>query len=521
MAGRSKTSRGKTGSIGELHRPRRPQGSGIAMKFAVPVSLIVTVFMAGLGVVTYMSTRRALEESIDRAGTLAASALAAPDWAIKDNTDRLQGLLTESVAEVVIWEFGSDGNQVLVATATGSDKLPISKFAGSRNLGKALVERGRITQKDGEEVTYRSFRREISAPGGGSKKIAAVQVFLSEAAIERELASLLYSILGFCLVGIIAGVALCVMIAKSVTNPIHALIRDVGEVAKGNLKHRTHAHSKDEIGVLAESFDEMTRGLAEGMQAKADLTTKEHQEHIAQEIQEKLFPDTVPEISGYHSDAVFESGDEISSDLFDFVDLGEERTGLLLLSASGRGVPAAIILAMARSVFRAVTAESTTSPAATLRRINALFSKDLRRGMYVTAMYAIHDARTHQVTLASAGHKMPALHFQSEKGGLGRNHPNGIAMGLDKGPVFDKSLEESQIAMNPGDSLLLGTSGITELLLENGEALGEPRFFKTVLTVAKTGTASLASEVAAKLEPHLGPDSGEADTTLLSLHRRA
>ncbi len=516
MAKKPTTRRRTSSSQGEVHRPARHRGLGIALKFAIPISLFIAALVSSLGWILYDHVETALNEDIDRAGVFAAKALAAPDWAIADNTKRLRGMLTDKVEEVAIWELR--GNKVaLVATATGAKALPITRYKGSRNLDDVLVERGLIETKNDRKVTYRSFRHAITNPENDREAIGFVQVFLSEEAIENDLNAISRFIIVFCLLGITLGIALCFFVAGRITTPIKALISDISEVARGRLDHRTRVRTRDEVGVLANAFNEMTQGLEDGMRAKKDLSSKEHQEHIAQEIQEKLFPKTLPDLSGMTLDAVFESGHQISGDLFDVLPLGENRTGMLLMTASGHGVPAAIILAMARSVYRAVALDFKDSPAGALKRINALFSPDLRRGMYVTAIYAIVDAETGMLRVASAGHKMPMLHYVRARDSLSRVHPGGIAMGLDTGPIFDRSLQEAEVQGVAGDEFVLSTSGILDFRLSGGEPLGEQRFFKAVFSTAKSGTSRLAHQVLARIQAHADDEPEDVDITIVSL----
>lgn len=502
----------------EIHRPRKPRGLGIAMKFAMPVSIATILVVGVLGFTVHSNAKTALNDQINSAGVFAAAALAAPDWQNEDNTKRLGELLTQGVEEVVIWEKNAKGEDVLVANATNRDELPITHKEDLDPVAGTKMTRGELVNADGKRVPYRSFRKSIFAPDNQNKAIAAVQVFLSEEKIESELDSITQKIILFSVLGIALGLITCFAVAGTVTKPLQRLIGDIRAVAGGNLQHRTKPHSKDEIGVLAETFDEMTRGLEEAVHLREDLSSKEHDEHIAQEIQEKLFPAELPAIPDCSVDAVYEAAGEISSDLFDFLDLEHGRTGLLVLSASGRGVPAAIVLAMARSVFRAV-APGIESPAEALRRINALFSPDLRRGMYVTACYAIYDESSHAVTVASAGHQMPVLHHDAERDALGRVHPGGIAMGLDKGPVFDRSLEETSFEVTPGSTVLLGTGGVFGLKLKSGEEVGDQRFFKAALGAMKARPEIAARHLVEKIDANLADDAGEFDVTVVSIHR--
>ncbi len=499
-------------------RTRKAKGGGLGLKFAVPVSVAITLLLLALGWSLYASSRDALSAQVNSAGVFSATTLAAPDWHNKDNVARLQYLLTDNVEEVAIYEKNEKGNYDFVISATQRDELRVSVTETLPNIGAVEVKRGRITNKAGEDIPYRSFRRAIVKPTNKNQTIAAVEVFISEESMEAELSELLTRIIVFSVLGILVGVAVSFGVAKSVTRPLTTLLHDIEIIGRGDLSHRTRVNSTDEVGVLAASIDDMTRGLEEAEAMRDDLISKEHQEQITQEIQEKLFPSRLPAIPGSVVDAVFEAGSELSSDLFDFVSLDDKRTGLLLLTASGRGVPAAVILAMARSTFRAI-APHENGASATLRRMNALFSPDLRRGMYVTANYVVYDHRTHKVQLACAGHKMPVLRWVAESENLMTHHPGGIAMGLDKGPVFDRSLEEEEFELAPRDLLVLSSVGLTQLLLKSGEPLGEARFFRAVMAAAKSDESSVATRLAGKIDANLAEEPGQHDMTLISLRR--
>lgn len=496
----------------------KKNGRGLGLKFAIPVSVFVTLMLLALGFSLYASSQEALETQVNNAGVFSATTLAAPDWHNKDNVARLQHLLTDNVEEVAIYEKNTSGGYDFVISATNRQKLEIRETEKLDNIGAVRVRRGTMTNAKGREVPFRAFRHAIVKPTQKNQTIAAVEVFLSEESMNAELSSLLTRIIFFSVIGILLGIAVSFGVAKSVTRPLGSLLHDIEVISRGNLSHRTSVQSNDEIGVLAQSIDDMTQGLEEAQGLKADLTSKEHQEQITHEIQEKLFPSTLPKIPNSQVDAVFEAGSDFSSDLFDFIEFPDHKTGLLLLSASGRGIPAAVVLAMARSTFRAVAVDES-SPAQTLKRMNTLFSPDLRRGMYVTASYAVYDHETHLIKIACAGHKMPTLRWVAKEQALMNHHPGGIAMGLDKGPVFDRSLEEEEFVMEPGDLTVLSAVGLTNLALKSGEKLGETRFFKATRAVALSKETAVASKLAAKIDANLAEDPGEHDMTIISLRR--
>lgn len=489
---------------------------GIATKFALAISALVSIGMGILGLVVYSSTRTALEETLDRAGVFAATVAAAPDWHHKDNQKRLQGMLSETVLDVIICEPNDQGKYVnLVASAAGKE-VQLKPLETLTQNAEVRIRRVQMAARGGSLINCRSFRRVIYSTTATPRPIAQVEVILSEEAIEDELNSISQSIILITILGIVIGVGIAFFMGRQMTRPILSLVDDLGAISRGSYSHRTHIRTSDELGQLADAFNAMAHGLQEGEAAKATLVSKEHEEQIAQEIQEKLFPKDLPQINGAEVKAVFEPASEIASDLFDFIPTDDGKTGLLVLTASGTGIPAAIVLAMARSVFRAV-ATGISDPAEALRRINALLAPDLRRGMYVTALYVIFDVENRRASVASAGHKLPAVHHVAEDNSLRRIHPAGIAMGLDKGPVFDRSIQVAEVDLASGDSLLIGSAGITQLELPSGEAIGEQRFFKLALGAFKASPLTAAHDIVSRIDEHVDESRAQADIALITL----
>lgn len=510
-------------ALAEIAKSRRRFRGGIALKFVLPSSIVLTLMLALLGTVVYRRAAGSLEESIEKAGLFAVTSAAAPDWGTPANRARLKGMLTERVEDVVIYE-NKGGREIYVESSTGRSEIPVSNTTLSppKTIGDIEIKRGRIKNTAGEWVTYRSFKKPIANPNPTSSNpssvLGSVEVFLSEEAIENDLESMLVTTIVIGFLALAIGIAVAFVTAGRVTRPLNDLISDVEIVRKGDFSHRTRVRSGDEVGLLAETFDSMTQEIASGVEMKADLETRRHQEQIAQEIQEKLVPSRLPEIAALAVETVFEPATDISSDLYDVVKIDDRNSGFLVLTASGEGVPAAIVLAMARSAFRAV-AVNMKSPADVLKRVNALIAPDLRRGMYVTATYVVYDSTTSKAAVAAAGQKLPLFRFIRATKAIERVHPNGIAIGLDKGPVFDRSIEETVIDVAQDDVLVFGTNGIVDLEFEDGQPLGEQRFQKALGQILATSPKNSVAAVKEKVFAHLSETPRVANVTLFGLRR--
>ncbi len=174
-----------------------------------------------------------------------------------------------------------------------------------------------------------------------------------------------------------------------------------------------------------------------------------------------------------------------------------------------------MVMAMARSVLAAL-ASRESDPGAILREANALLSGDLRRGMYVTVLLAVLDPQAATLTVANAGHAPLLL---CRQGKLAPVHSEGIALGFDKGPVFDSTLKAVRLPLHPGDRVVLYTPGVTRVQDADGQPLGEERFVALVRREAAHPPAACVARMAALVKKFRGEAPLNEGVTLLVLGR--
>lgn len=540
---------------------------GLAPRFTIPVAISVSILIAVMGVVVYNGTATSLKSQFDQQGVFAARVAAAPEidsWDREYNTvqdlqqriglvdsllakeggtsgltareeARIRALIAShddaqrryNQARLTRIIEGSESGRIYldlwilddkgIAKATATEgALGYDERRGRYQIAsspESIISAGDYRSKAGAEAA-RFFRHPIRDRTG--KEVGSAMVVFSERGIREELNALRGRIIVFCIAGILASSIVAWATSKFMTRPLGTLLRDIKAVAAGDLQHRTRPRSHDEIGALAAAFDQMTRNLAAAEVMRLDLADKERQVSLAQEIQERLFQRRLPVAPGIELDAANRLAGDLSTDLFDVLLLPSGRVGLLVMTASGRGVPAAIVLSMARSLFRA-KGPAHESPGEALKAINGILAPDLRRGLYVSALYAVIDPETGTGSLASAGHRFPALHYIAGSRGLRRLQADGIAMGLDRGPVFDRSLTETPFMLAPGDRLVLATEGASDLATRDGEALDEQVFMRIVLHGGKERSSAEATLEA--LDERLGGAKVQRDVTLVQATR--
>ena len=190
---------------------------------------------------------------------------------------------------------------------------------------------------------------------------------------------------------------------------------------------------------------------------------------MARAIQSRLLTDKCPVIPGYALAARGSSATEVGGDYSDFFWVDDDRLGIVVADVSGKGVPAALTVAMMRSVFR-TQARGNRDVRAVLASVNEFMGQDLRRDMFITCVYGILEIPTRKFSWARAGHEpLLAAHPQTTIDIL---KPEGFALGVIESPAFEEMLEVQTVELNPGDRRLIFTGGVTEAMNSEGEEFG-------------------------------------------------
>jgi sigma-B regulation protein RsbU (phosphoserine phosphatase) len=237
---------------------------------------------------------------------------------------------------------------------------------------------------------------------------------------------------------------------------------------------------------------------------------------LARQIQLSLLPRACPSVPGWDCAALYEAARIVAGDFYDVFHLPGEagRLGLVIADVVGKGVSAALFMALSRTMIR-TAALSNRSPSEALVHANQLIRNDTDSDLFVTVFYAIVDTHTGTVTYANAGHNRP-LWLQSSTGKIQELAAEGIVLG-----IFDQvELEECQIQIAPGDILLLYTDGITEAMDHARQQFGPDRL-GTVLTSQAEATADrLIESVVGAVRDFAGSNLYADDLTLLVLKRQ-
>lgn len=317
-----------------------------------------------------------------------------------------------------------------------------------------------------------------------------------------------------------AGGLFGVLFTRGLVRRIHRLVQATARFAEGDYTQRVPVAKRDEVGLLEGQFNTMAEQLVESIRKQRELVEYhariEERARLEQElqtarlIQHSLLPREVPTIAGWQLATYYQPAREVGGDLYDFFSLADGRLGLVVGDVTDKGVPAAIVMATARSMLRAA-AQASSSPGEVLARVNDLLYADTPERMFVTCFYAILDPANGRLRYANAGHDLPYRHANGEVEEL-------QATGMPLGLMPDKHYEEFEISVNPGERILFYSDGLVEAHNPTHEMFGFPRL-RTLLS-RSPGCDSLIEHVLDELKRFTGEEwEQEDDVTLLTLQR--
>jgi serine phosphatase RsbU (regulator of sigma subunit) len=165
-------------------------------------------------------------------------------------------------------------------------------------------------------------------------------------------------------------------------------------------------------------------------QVERERERVEQELRVARSIQQALLPKEVPQLKHWQITPYSQPAREVGGDFYDFFELEEGRVGVVVGDATGKGVPAALVMASARSMLRAL-AQASNSPGEALRRVNDALVPDIPSNMFVTCFYAILEPKSISLSYANAGHDLPYL--RSQGGYCEELRARGMPLGLLQG----------------------------------------------------------------------------------------
>jgi predicted ester cyclase len=234
---------------------------------------------------------------------------------------------------------------------------------------------------------------------------------------------------------------------------------------------------------------------------------------VARRIQQASLPKEVPQLVGWQITPYYKPTREVGGDFYDLFELEEERVAVVVADATGKGMPAALVVSSTSSMLRAVAqALGSSSPSEVLSKVNETLIARIPPNMFVTCFYGILDPKNGSMNYANAGHDLPLLWHGGDCEELrARGMPLGLMTGM--------SYEEKEISLGKGESVLFYSDGLVEAHDPRREMFGFPRL-QGLVGAHRSGGSSLIGFLLSELARFTGEGwEQEDDITLVTLER--
>lgn len=320
--------------------------------------------------------------------------------------------------------------------------------------------------------------REVVAPILETDRKIGNATLATSAQILMQTDRILYIFAGLFVLLLLIVISLSWLLARMITRPVDALREGTMVIGHGDLGFRLNIQSGDEFEELADSFNQMASDLQENIE-NLRRTTAEKERYIkemeiAKEIQDSFLPEFVPSITGFDIAATTIPAMEIGGDLYDFIPVAGNGMGFAIADVSGKGVSAALYMALSRTILHAC-GQAEPDPSRAVRNANGLIYEDGRSSMFITVFYGVLNRAAMTFTYVNAGHNPPLLIRDGEAGSWMAG-VKGIALGV----VPDVSIAPTRLDLRQGDLLVLYTDGVTEAFNETDEYFGEERLMDCI-----------------------------------------
>ena len=370
-----------------------------------------------------------------------------------------------------------------------------------------------VTQLHDQEsiVLFRRFGETLSyivmiVPMARATDAAMAADDFAKGATRQHVRTLITMLL---IIGILV-IAIAVLGARQLTQPIEQLKFAVEQLGGGDFSTRANIRTGDELELLGRAFDTMVPRLEAHAKVEESLA-------LAREIQQQLLPAEPPQLAGFEIHGVSLYSDETGGDYFDFVPLYTEhgrRIGVVVADVSGHGIGPALLMATTRALLHGSRGRGLSLGQA-LEFVNAQLAEDVSRGHFVTLFLVALDENQSAIEWTTAGHD-PALHFRADETRFSELGGDGIPLGIDASWNYGV---RDDAELRPGDIVVIGTDGIWETTNPDGERFGKERLRDLVHDRRECSAGEICEAIKRALDDFRGDVSQHDDVTIVVIKR--
>ncbi|MHB2153749.1 SpoIIE family protein phosphatase [Calditrichota bacterium GD2] len=495
-------------------------------KYSILASIIFTIIALLFFVPIYYNTEKNIRNDIYTLSATAGEALAANivDDVLAENS----AILFEKAYKVrashptFIYEvFIVDADSSLLAWSNPEKIYPFKKLAFKPVAEKPdTVQRAVLsTYQVNDTLKVKDLSIPVKMTNG--LQLGEVHVWVNEKTIEDLVFNKKLRLIIILIIILIAGYVPIFFLIHRILQPFHSLAEWVRQVVHGKVdQDEIDIDASDEIGEIAQAFNEMTNKFREAQVTLVEQQKLQKELQVAQEIQQMLLPSDFPKVEGYDIASYYEAAKEVGGDLFDFVEVDDDTIGICVADVSGKGVPGSMIMTMIRTALR-LEARGNKNPADVLARVNEFVVDDMKRGMFVTMFYVVLDSRNREIHFASAGHNPMILYRNSTKQTYYLNPPGfPVGIQLPDPHLFRRTITSESIRLREDDILVLYTDGVTEAMNRKRELYREERFLDSIRRNAHLSVVEFIKTINKELKEFTGGAPQNDDITVVAIREK-
>jgi serine phosphatase RsbU (regulator of sigma subunit) len=272
---------------------------------------------------------------------------------------------------------------------------------------------------------------------------------------------------------------------------------------------------EDSYTELRERDQQMVGFLNQATRALQTVRSRRQELTLAGRVQASLLPDLPPEMPGWQIAATWKPARETSGDFYDFVSLPGGRLGIVVADVVDKGMGAALLMALSRTLIRTYAIEFPNHPEHLLQVTNQRILTDIDAGLFVTLFYAVLDPSNGNLNYSNAGHPRPYLFTSGKSPTAAPLAGSGMPLGVSE----EAQWQSGSVDITPGGMLLLYTDGVMEAQNQDGEFLGEEGMLGIIQPQIGNSAQMVQDTLLAGVNAFTGPEPQVDDITLMVINR--
>lgn len=416
-----------------------------------------------------------------------------------------------------------DGSPRVLSNIDELDRVQAQHLSLQMEDGRVIY----VKQDEDGHIEYVDFNEEAVLAPSERDRIAnivmpalethAVTYNLSYESVDLRLRAAQLQIAVIAALGLLLTLLVSFMLSTSMTKPLKELKAGALKIAKGNFDTRVKVKTKDEIGVLAGTFNQMAKDLKASTEAMLYQERLQKELELAAKIQEGLLPDEKMEMEKMDLAGGLIPASEIGGDAFDYIDMEDGCQLIYLGDVTGHGVPAGIVSSVANAVLFGLRREKDLMDITD--HLNQVLREKTTPNVFMTMALTHWDPKKGELTYVNAGHP-PVFYYSAEKKKVTEVKLEGIALAF----VDDirPAIKVQKFKMKPGDVVVMYSDGVPEAANKKGEQYGIPRARRIIQGACDDlfTAEGIKNAVLTDVVDYIGKKDRDDDITVVVLKRK-